>query len=189
MPSRSERPLPTPPVSSTGTAAIPLRPSQHTGLESSTRRPVRPRDAPNMAPISGSAPKSSHHAGHRRSISNPFAGFGRKRDKAPVKPETWDSDDDDDEDEVNIQELHSTSPRKGGHRAGSANDLAEGKCQTCDATVRWPRHLNTFRCTDCLMVTDVGSDTPESRDLDDHSRKPPQGSHREPSKLANKGNT
>ncbi|CAG8366946.1 unnamed protein product [Penicillium salamii] len=187
MPSRSERQLPIPPVSSSGTAAIPLRPSQHTGLESSTRRPVRPRDAPNMAPISGSAPKSSYHPGHTRSISNPFAGFGRKRDKAPLKPETWDSDDDDDDDDLNLpQEPQATSPRKGGNRAGSANDLAEGKCQTCDATIRWPRHLNVFRCTDCLMVTDIGQETSESKDLDDHSQRTPQGSQREPSKLAGK---
>ncbi|KAJ5338610.1 hypothetical protein N7452_005338 [Penicillium brevicompactum] len=186
MPSRSDRLPPIPPISNSTTAAIPLRPAQHPGLESSPRRPVRPRDAPNMAPLSGSAPKNPHHQGHSRSISNPFAGFGRKRDKTPVNHEAWDSDDDDDDEVTFSQEPQSTSPRKGGHRGGSGNDLAEGKCQTCDATVRWPRESTVFRCTDCLMVTDLAPEAHESRDVDDHSRRAPPGTRGEPSKLAKK---
>jgi E3 ubiquitin-protein ligase HECTD2 len=141
-----------------------------------------------MAPISGSAPKNSYHQGHSRSISNPFAGLGRKRDKTVPKYETWDSDDDNDDDLSFPQEPQSTSPRKGGNRGGSANDLVEGKCQTCDATVRWPRHLKVFRCTDCLMVTDLEPETHESSDLGGHGREKPHGSQGEPSKLASKGN-
>lgn len=189
MPSQSERHPPIPPISTSGTSAIPLRPSQTPGLESSSRRPLRSPDASNMAPVNGSAPKNSYHRGHSRSISNPFAGFGRKRDKTAPKYETWDSDDDDDDDVTFPQEPQSTSPRKGGNRGGSANDLAEGKCQTCNATVRWPRHLKVFRCTDCLMVTDLEPETHESKDLGSPSREIPQGSQGEPSKLANKGNT
>ena len=30
-----------------------------------------------------------------------------------------------------------------------------GKCSTCDSRVRWPRHLDMFRCTVCLMVNDL----------------------------------
>ena len=30
-----------------------------------------------------------------------------------------------------------------------------GKCATCDSRVRWPRHLDVFRCTVCLMVNDL----------------------------------
>lgn len=30
-----------------------------------------------------------------------------------------------------------------------------GKCSTCDSRVRWPRHLDVFRCTVCLMVNDL----------------------------------
>ena len=30
-----------------------------------------------------------------------------------------------------------------------------GKCSTCDARVRWPSHLDVFRCTVCLMVNDL----------------------------------
>ncbi len=35
------------------------------------------------------------------------------------------------------------------------NDLVTGKCGTCDSLVRWPRHLDVFRCTVCLMVNDL----------------------------------
>jgi len=35
------------------------------------------------------------------------------------------------------------------------NDLVSGKCATCDSTVRWPRHLDVFRCTVCFMITDL----------------------------------
>lgn len=34
-------------------------------------------------------------------------------------------------------------------------DLVTGKCTTCDSLVRWPRHLDVFRCTVCLMVNDL----------------------------------
>ncbi|KAJ6156752.1 hypothetical protein N7497_005637 [Penicillium chrysogenum] len=178
MPSRFERHPPIPPSSTAGNAAIPgLHPSQHPGLEVSPRRIVRPRDASIMPPLNGSAPKSSYRREHRRSISNPFAGFGRKRDKPAAKYVAWDSDDDDDDDEVTYPlEPESSSPRKG---AASGNNIAEGKCQTCDATVRWPKHLKVFRCTDCLMVTDL-EPTHESKD------KPPQGSQSGASKLASK---
>ena len=35
------------------------------------------------------------------------------------------------------------------------NILVTGKCITCDSLVRWPRHLDVFRCTVCLMVNDL----------------------------------
>lgn len=35
------------------------------------------------------------------------------------------------------------------------SDLVSGKCATCDSLVRWPRHLNVFRCAVCLMVNDL----------------------------------
>lgn len=190
MPSRSERHPPIPPISSSGTAANPLRPPPEAGLESSSYNLTRPRDALNMNPMDGSAPKDVYRRGHSRSISNPFAGFGRKRDNTAIKYGNWNSDsDEDDDDGIIPQESLATSPRKAGKRGASANDLLEGKCQTCDATVRWPRHLNVFRCTDCLMVTDLGPEVHESRDLGDKSRKKAQDSQGEPSKLASKGTT
>ena len=36
-------------------------------------------------------------------------------------------------------------------------ELVTGKCETCGSLLRWPRHLNLFRCTVCLMVNHVKS--------------------------------
>lgn len=48
-------------------------------------------------------------------------------------------------------------------------ELVTGKCITCDSLVRWPRHLDVFRCTVCLMVNDLkpgaGSST-EGREIE-----------------------
>jgi E3 ubiquitin-protein ligase HECTD2 len=187
MPSWSDRPLPPiPPISTSGSAPNPSHPSPGTGPEGGSRRQLRPRDAPNMPSVTGSVPRSPNHRGHNRSISNPFAGFGRKRDKTAVKYENWDSDDDDD-DVFYPVEPESSSPRKGAGRGGHSSDLAQGKCQTCDATVRWPQHLKVFRCSDCLMVTDLEPDSHESKDTG-HNGKPSQGSQCQP-KSPSKGIT
>lgn len=34
-------------------------------------------------------------------------------------------------------------------------DFFTGRCATCDSLVRWPRHLDVFRCSMCLMVNDI----------------------------------
>lgn len=34
-------------------------------------------------------------------------------------------------------------------------DFVNGKCATCDSSVRWPRQSDVFRCTICLMVNDL----------------------------------
>ncbi|KAG0153278.1 hypothetical protein PDIDSM_5128 [Penicillium digitatum] len=178
MPSRSEHHPPVPPISAASNTTIPGKySSQNSGLETSSRRIVRPRDASVMPPLNDSTPKGSHHQAHSRSISNPFAGLGRKRDKTAPKHATWGSDDDDDDEVTYPLKPESSSPRKG---AAAGNDIAEGKCQTCDATVRWPRHLTVFRCTDCLMVTDLGPISHESKGT------PPQGTQGGASKLASK---
>ncbi|MCJ1274765.1 putative E3 ubiquitin-protein ligase [Puttea exsequens] len=36
-------------------------------------------------------------------------------------------------------------------------DLRKGRCKTCDSLVRWPAHLNVFRCTMCQMINDLES--------------------------------
>ncbi|KAJ5758115.1 uncharacterized protein N7511_006809 [Penicillium nucicola] len=163
MPSWSDRPLPPiPPISTSSSATNLSHSSPGAGPEGSSRRQLRPRDAPNMPSITESVPKN-HPRGHNRSISNPFAGFGRKRDKTAVKYETFDSEDEDDDVTYPI-EPESSSPRKGAIHGGHSSDLAQGKCQTCDATVRWPKNLKVFRCTDCLMVTDLEPDVRESKD-------------------------
>ncbi|KAL8850959.1 MAG: hypothetical protein Q9221_004104 [Calogaya cf. arnoldii] len=34
-------------------------------------------------------------------------------------------------------------------------ELISGRCATCDSMIKWPKHLNVFRCTICLMVNDL----------------------------------
>lgn len=40
-------------------------------------------------------------------------------------------------------------------------EMTSGKCATCDCQVRWPRHLDVFRCTVCLMVNDLKLNFPK----------------------------
>lgn len=42
-------------------------------------------------------------------------------------------------------------------------ELVSGRCKTCDSAVRWPDHLNVFRCTICLMVNDLRPSKVRSR--------------------------
>ncbi|KAJ5543446.1 hypothetical protein N7461_009449 [Penicillium sp. DV-2018c] len=186
MPSRSQRHLPIPPTSTSSTAAIHLYPPQTSELELSPPRAARPRDAPNMSPMSGSRPKHPNDRGHSRSISNPFAGLGRMKDKITAKNDSWDSDSDDDDDVTFPLEPESPSHREGAARGGPGNGTDEGKCPTCDATVRWPRRLNVFRCSNCLMVTDLEPDAPESQGFDGHGDKSRNGTPGGTSKLASK---
>lgn len=74
-----------------------------------------------------------------------------------------DSDDDDDDDGVNIPDFMASSPRQGGigigvgagPRVPPKEEMTTGRCMTCHSTVRWPRDLKVFRCTECLTVNDL----------------------------------
>lgn len=48
-----------------------------------------------------------------------------------------------------------TMASHGGPPQYTEKDLVTGKCMTCDTNVRWPKHLNVFRCTVCLMINDL----------------------------------
>ena len=45
--------------------------------------------------------------------------------------------------------------RSNGHTQDTEKDFAKGSCATCDTHVRWPRNLDTFRCTICVMINDL----------------------------------
>lgn len=156
MPSRAERNPSIPSSVSTGLAVLSSNGVSVATLDSTLRHPFQTRDASIMAPLNGSMP-TPNRRGHHRSISHPFTSpftaIGKKREKAAQKHITWDSDSDSDEVTYPVQPI-STSPRKES-KGGIGNELAEGRCQTCNSTVRWPRHLKVFRCTSCLMVTDL----------------------------------
>lgn len=155
MPSWAGRNPPIPPSSSPGFAALSSNGVSVPALDNALRRPSQINDASTMAPLNGIMPIDLHRRGHHRSLSHPFTSpftaIGGKREKA--RHNTWDSDSDSDEVTYPVQPV-STSPRKES-KVGVGNDLAEGKCQTCNSTVRWPRHLKVFRCTSCQMVTDL----------------------------------
>ena len=97
---------------------------------------------------------------HRRSHSHPFPsifGNGKKTEKVsgPVL--------DDDALETSTESpFISTGPTAKDHMAanGTSSQNGEkhfmtGNCITCDSRVRWPMHLDVFRCTVCLMVNDL----------------------------------
>lgn len=163
MPSRAGRNPPIPSSVSIGLAALSTNGASAHTPDNTLRRPSQTHDASRMAPLNGSMPVNPGRRGHHRSISHPFTSpftaIGKKRDKAAQKHTTWDSDSDSDEVTYPVQPV-STSPRKES-KGGIGNDLAEGKCQTCNSTVRWPRQLKVFRCTSCLMVTDLEVEPPK----------------------------
>ncbi|KAJ5654558.1 hypothetical protein N7490_001561 [Penicillium lividum] len=160
MPSRSGRTLP---ISNSGFSVFPSNPSSLSTSES-TLYPSQHQNDPTMPSMNGNSPTSPFHRGHHRSISHqftsPFTGLGKKRDKAVAKNTAWNSDSDSDEITYSAKPL-ATSPRKDVPKGGPGGDLAEGKCSTCNSTVRWPQHLQVYRCTSCLMVTDIAVDLPK----------------------------
>lgn len=169
----SSRPGRNPPFSSHPNAGfgglLPSIPSSTPTAERSHRRLHDLHDASAMSKLDSDSHNSSYRRGHHRSISHPFTsaftGIGRKRDKAAPKHDKydteikWDSDSDSDEVTYPIQPV-SSSPRKDSSRGGPSNGTAETKCGTCNSTVRWPQHLSVFRCSDCLMITDLETETP-----------------------------
>ena len=92
---------------------------------------------------------------HGRSYSNPFPSTldsGKKEERLFVR----------NGDTLETLARVSTGLASKNHMAtnGTAmrngeRDLVTGKCITCDSLVRWPRHLDLFRCTVCLMVNDL----------------------------------
>ncbi|KKK12481.1 hypothetical protein AOCH_001911 [Aspergillus ochraceoroseus] len=119
------------------------------------------QDVPALPPMTGNPATSPPvRRGHSRSISHPFtspfAGIGKSRNKSISKQAFLDSDDDDDDDDgTRLPNLLSSSPRKGVPRPAPGEELTTGKCMTCSSTVRWPRSVKVFRCTECLTVNDL----------------------------------
>lgn len=105
---------------------------------------------------------------HGRSLSHPFPSvFGswkKAERKAAVMAEGGSNaigiDLDSSDEEVSktthgpgTNILRTPSRRRTAQR--SDTDLATGRCATCDSMVRWPRHLDVYRCSTCLMINDL----------------------------------
>ncbi|KAJ5183381.1 hypothetical protein N7492_000997 [Penicillium capsulatum] len=155
MSSRPGRNPPIPPSLNPGFDTLPSNPASLPRPEHRLRRPIQPQNASTMAPMKSTGLNNPTRRGHHRSISHPFVFPTTKSGKqAGPQNTTWDSDSDSDDVTYPIQNL-ANSPRKELSKKGPGNDVAEGKCQTCNSVVRWPRNSNVFRCTACLMVTDI----------------------------------
>jgi E3 ubiquitin-protein ligase HECTD2 len=158
MPSRTTRNPSHPPTSQSNAVNLnaPLPPLP-TERDAPYSLPQDPQLLPSMIGNQATSPPlHPHHRGHSRSISHPFPSpfSGRRRNKSISKRDFLDSDDDDDE-VTYLPDPLSSSPRKGALRASPGEELTTGKCMTCNCTVRWPRNLKVFRCTECLTVNDL----------------------------------
>lgn len=99
------------------------------------------------------SPSRNRRQLHARSTSQPFPSLmnsnaSRKPEKTFTKRDFGlDLDFDFEDDGVSAIGLD---------QARSAGDeMVTGKCITCNSTCRWPRHVQTFRCTVCLTVNDL----------------------------------
>ncbi|KAI9931736.1 putative E3 ubiquitin-protein ligase [Aspergillus wentii] len=140
------------------TTTPPTRPIATT----SSSFPLPERSAPRLIPQNGTPgvppvnSPPSRHQGHTRSISHPFPSpFGKRRNRSISTREFLDSDDDDDEVTFTPAPLPTSPKGKPLPRLPPGEELVTGKCMTCSSTVRWPRNLNVFRCTECLTVNDL----------------------------------
>lgn len=111
--------------------------------------------------IGNPATSPPHRRGHSRSVSHPFpspfGGITKRRNRSISKKDNlmFDSDDEDDDEVTYLPDPNSSSPRKGAARPTPAEEMTSGKCMVCNSTVRWPRNLKVFRCTECLTVNDL----------------------------------
>ncbi|KAJ5893401.1 hypothetical protein N7495_005092 [Penicillium taxi] len=165
MPSRFGHNSPISPISNPDITAFPAT------QESNSRHTSNTQNARTMAQIIGSSPTSPFRPGHSRSISHPFtppfSALGKKFGKNARKQAKWDSDSDSDE-ATYTGNSAVISPVKDQPKGSAKGDLAEAKCQTCNSTVRWPRHLKVFRCSTCLMITDIIESSHHGKELHNH---------------------
>ncbi|PYH44314.1 E3 ubiquitin protein ligase [Aspergillus saccharolyticus JOP 1030-1] len=116
-------------------------------------------NAPDLSAMTGlTATSPPTRRGHSRSISHPFpspftaAGGKRRPSISKKKPSRPALDSDDDDFLGYMPDPASSSPR---NRPPQHGAMAAGKCMACNCTVRWPRDLKVFRCTECLTVNDL----------------------------------
>lgn len=107
-------------------------------------------------------------SGHGRSISHPFPslfGNGKKAERKPAMVVEGSSGvigidlNSSDEEAPGITDgPGKNNIRTPGQRRAaqlSDTDLVTGRCATCDSMVRWPCHLDVYRCSTCLMINDL----------------------------------
>ena len=102
----------------------------------------------------------SSRPSHGRSHSHPFPSLfsSGKKEQNPYDPHC----NDDALETLAESPLIPTGLATQDHMSASGTsvqdgekDFVTGKCITCNSRVKWPRHLNVYRCTVCLMVNDL----------------------------------
>lgn len=165
-----KKPVPTSHVANAGSTPSPSRengPSGYAGhnyTQSPMSTPGYPFGVPTLHPSpadgSSSTPVPQRNSGHARSASHPFpalfGGLGGKKDGHKVGRESPAEGNTRRKNNGSSGLLSSSFPKANAKpQQGPDGDLMTGSCATCDATVRWPRHVDVFRCTVCHMVNDL----------------------------------
>ena len=151
----------TPPLSSNEPQNTNVFPRSRHGDFHSAATPIH--EIPTLHPLpSGEPPSSSsvaHRPRHGRSISHPFPslfGNGKRTDRR-VDLDDLEAELDALDDNTGLvvgRDITRTSSQKDASQRPEG-DLMVGKCATCDSMVRWPRHLDVYRCSVCLMINDL----------------------------------
>ena len=105
--------------------------------------------------IAPSPPKQKPR--HGRSHSNPFTsifGNGKKTERV-VDAER--EDDPADRRAISSHGLLNKDHMVGLNGTPRDKELMVGKCGTCDAAMKWPKQVDSYRCQICLMINDLKS--------------------------------
>lgn len=155
--SESANPLPLEPSATDGAHRL-QNPSRQNVVRSAQRASVSDsRNSDSFSPTTTSPSRKALQ--HGRSISHPFPSAlasGKRVDR--------NTDHGLQEPAMNMviranapgmDKQHVGSPGQKGASHYSEGDLVTGRCATCDSLVRWPRQLNVYRCSVCLMINDL----------------------------------
>ena len=105
---------------------------------------------------------------HTRSISHPFPSFFGSHSKSDRRPNGKSPKSIDMTQDEGLISSSMHVPRSLSRKSPSRNQgpgLRTGNCATCDSIVRWPRHLDVYRCTACLMINDLKPDSTSDTDV------------------------
>jgi len=141
--STHDAPPKTPPsaidASSTPLHGVPVLQAMHTRGSPPSVSPVR---------------RPSHHG---RSISHPFPSLfssGRRNERSGEQ-NAIEGGVDPTDDEVEYDKPLPRTPSQKAAAQSTDKSLVAGRCATCGSLVRWPQHLEVYRCTACLMINDL----------------------------------
>lgn len=112
---------------------------------------------------------------HVRSMSNPFPGlFSGKRSKKKRSDSTTRllQEPQSSDNEPTMKSPRNTTSLRGDAGHAEAKDLTTGICMTCGSTMRWPKALDTFKCSICVTINDlVPLGTQQSRERKTRDRR------------------